>query len=163
MKKCWIVLLLVLLLTGCATEETMETVADDIVQPVVNSQREILLTLPSGASAEVMESADAGKLYFCEGYTMTVQTMDGGDWHRTVENLCGYSPDQLTMLQTRDGAWKRQEWIWVSMGEEGEQLGRGAVLDDGSYHYCLTVMADASDAASLEAEWDAVFASFDIA
>lgn len=163
MRKCWILLLVALLLSGCATSETFETVADELLQPVVSSQREIVLTLPSSAAAEVMESEDGGKLYFCEGYTMTVQTLNGGDSNRTVESLCGYSPDALTIMETQDGSWKRQEWIWVSVGEGGEQLGRGAVLDDGSYHYCLTVMADAAEAATLEAEWDAVFASFDIA
>lgn len=163
MRKCWIVLLVALLLSGCATSETFETVADELLQPVVSAQREIVLTVPDGAAAEVMESEDGGKLYFCDGYTMTLQTLEGGDWSRTVEALCGYSPDALTVMETQDGSWKRQEWIWVSVGEGGEQLGRGAVLDDGSYHYCLTVMSDASEAASLEAEWDALFASFDIA
>lgn len=163
MRKCWILLLAALLLSGCAAKETFETVADELLQPVVSTQREIVLTVPDGAAAEVMESEDGGRLYFCDGYTMTVQILDGGDWNRTMGTLCGYSPDALTVMETQDGSWKRQEWIWVSAGEGGEQLGRGVVLDDGSYHYCLTVMADASGASALEAEWDGVFASFDIA
>lgn len=164
MRKCWsLILVTLLLLSGCATTQTSETVADEILQPAVSTQREVILTLPSGASKEVMESEDGGRLYFCDGYTMTVQILTGGDLNRSLESLCGYSADALTVLQTQDGAWKRQEWIWVSAGEGGEQLGRGALLDDGSYHYCLTVMADASEAGVLEAEWDAVFASFGIA
>lgn len=162
MGKWWILVLVGLLLCGCASKETFETVDDALVQPVVNAQREVVLTVPDSAAAEVMESEDGARLYFCDGYTMTVQTLTGGDLNRSVETLCGYSSDTLTVLQTQDGQWKRQEWIWVSAGEGGEQLGRGVLLDDGSYHYCLTVMADAAAAGTLEAEWDAVFASFGI-
>lgn len=162
MRKWWVLLPLVLVVSGCAASETFETVDDEILQPVANAQREITLTVPQSASAEVMESEDGGKLYFCDGYTMAVQTLAGGDLNRTVKALCGYGPQELTLMQIRDGTWSRQEWIWVSAGEGGEQLGRGAILDDGSYHYCLTVMADASEAAALEAEWAGVFESFDI-
>ena len=162
MRKCVCLVLAALLLSGCTSAQTVETVADELLQPVVNAQREIVLTVPEGASAEVMEAEDGGKLYFCDGYTMTVQTLSGGDLNRSLESLCGYGTDALTVMQTQDGAWKRQEWIWVSASEEGEQLGRGVLLDDGSYHYCLTVMAEATEAAVLEAEWDALFASFDI-
>ena len=163
MRKCWILVLVGLLLSGCAAAETFETVDDALVQPVVNAQREIILSVPDSAAAEVMVSEDGGQLYFCDGYTMTVQILTGGDTDRSIESLCGYTPDALTILQTQDGSWKRQEWVWVSAGEGGEQLGRGALLDDGSYHYCLTVMADADEAGVLEAEWDGVFASFGIA
>lgn len=163
MKKIMGLVLAALLLTGCAATETYETVADELLQPAVNDRQEIVLTVPDNASAAVMESEDGGKLYLCDGYTLTVQTLAGGDMERTVKTLCGYGTDGLTVMQTRDGAWKRLDWIWVSAGEGGEQLGRAAVLDDGSYHYCLTVMAEAAEAAALEAEWDAVFASFDIA
>ena len=93
MRKCWIVLPVVaLLLSGCATSETFETVADELLQPVISEQREILLTVPDGAAAEVMESENGEKLYFCDGYTLTLQILDGGDWSRTVQTLCGYSP-----------------------------------------------------------------------
>ena len=163
MRKCWILLLVALLLSGCSTAETYETLSDELLEPVASVQREILLEIPADAAGEVMESEDGGKLYFCDGYTMTVQILEGGDLSKTVETLCGYSPNQLTVMQTQDGSWKRQEWIWVSVGEGGDQLGRGAVLDDGNYHYCLTVMAEASEAAVLEAEWDGLFESFDIA
>ena len=34
------------------------------------------------------------KLYFCDGYTLTLQILDGGDWSRTVQTLCGYLPEK---------------------------------------------------------------------
>jgi hypothetical protein len=162
MRKWCCVLLITVLLTGCGSTKTFETVSDELLQPVMGQQEQIVLSVPNSASTEVMEAEDGGKLYLCDGYTMAVQTLDGGDMDRTVRTLCGYPSETLTLLQTRDGAWSRYEWVWVSAGEGGEQLGRAAVLDDGQYHYCVSVMSEASDASALEPEWDAVFASFSI-
>ena len=62
-------------------------------------------------------------------------------------------------METKLGGVKRYEWTWTGMGESGAQVGRAAVLDDGDYHYCVTVMADEAAAGSLDAQWDALFAS----
>ena len=160
MRKFVVILLFAVLLSGCGVSETFETVSDELLQPVMEQTGEIVLTVPDGASTPVMTAEDGGKLYLCDGYTLTVQTMAAGDLNRTVKTLCGYELDALTVLQTRDGGWNRHEWIWVSAGEGGEQLGRAAVLEDGKHHYCITVMADAVDAPALEPEWDGIFASF---
>lgn len=160
MRKLTVIFMLAVLLSGCGTSETFETVSDELLQPVMEQTGEIVLTVPDSASTPVMEAEDGGKLYLCDGYTLTVQTLAGGDLNRTVKALCGYELDALTVLQTRDGGWNRHEWIWVSAGEGGEQLGRAAVLEDGKYHYCVTVMADAADAPALEPEWDGIFGSF---
>ena len=162
MKKVLTILPAVLLLTGCASAETFESVSDEIVQPVVSQTREIHVSVPDSALTSVMEAEDGGRLYLCDGYTMTIQTLEGGDLSKTVQSLCGYDSENVTLMQTMDGPWKRSEWVWVSAGEGGEELGRAAVLDDGVRHYCLTVMADAQEIAVLEPEWEAVFASFSI-
>ncbi len=160
MKKCCALMLMMAFLTGCRSSETFETVADQLIEPVMVQTAEIVVTVPESASSAVMESEDGGRLYLCDGYTMTVQTLTGGDIDRTARALCGYGTDALTVMRTRDGELSRHEWIWVCAGEGGEQLGRAAVLDDGRYHYCLTVMADAADAAALEPEWSAIFETF---
>ena len=46
MKKCWMFLVLAVLLCGCGAKETFETVADDLVQPVMASPRQITVQLP---------------------------------------------------------------------------------------------------------------------
>jgi len=162
MRKEWMLLPVALLLTGCASSETFETVSDEMLQPVVSQTREITVALPDSALTTVMEAEDGGKLYLCDGYTMTVQTLEGGNLDRTVRSLCGYDSKGVTVMQTMDGLWKRYEWVWVSAGEGGETLGKAAVLDDGVRHYCLTVMADPQEVTVLEPEWEAVFASFAI-
>ena len=85
-----------------------------------------------------------------------------GDLEKTVNELCGYSADTLQLLQSREGELKRIDWVWTCAGEGGDQVGRAMVLDDGSYHYCLTAMADADVVGTLEDQWNRVFTSFAI-
>ena len=160
MKKLGIILAIAFLLTGCGARETFETVSDNIVQSVMGQQREVELTLPSHALAPVVNSDDGSKLYLCEGYILTVQTLSAGDLNRTTRSLSGFGAEQLTVIETVSQDWKRYEWVWTAAGEGGDQMGRALVLDDGSRHYCLTAMADAQTAGTLEGEWSGIFSSF---
>ena len=49
------------------------------------------------------------------------------------------------------------------MAQEGEMVGRAAILDDGNYHYALSALAPAETAQQLEEIWEAIFQSFAIA
>lgn len=162
MRKYVLLASLALLLTGCGAE-TFETVSDDLIQPVMGSVREMEVKLPDHAASPVVNSIDGGKLYFCDGYTLTVQTMSGGDLNKTVQNICGFDRETLTVIRTKDQENTCYEWVWTSAGEDGDQLGRAMVLEAGNYHYCLTAMAHAEDAASLQPEWDQLFSSFKLA
>lgn len=162
MKKWWMCLCVVFFLTGCAAAETFETVADDILQPVMAPAGEIVLTLPESASAQTALGGDGDKLYFCDGYTVTVQTMDRGDLDRTTKTLCGFGADSLNIVETVNDGCKRWDWVWTAAGEGGDAVGRAAVIDDGNYHYCVTIMADAGKAGQLEAEWSALLRSFSV-
>ena len=55
---------------------------------------------------------------------------------------------------------KRYEFVWAAAGEDGERLGRGVILDDGSYHYCLTAMRPADPEKTSQIVWSQVFQSF---
>ena len=46
--------------------------------------------------------------------------------------------------------------------EEGEQVGRACILDDGSYHYVLSVLAQADRAAELEGVIADLFRSYSL-
>ena len=159
MKKCWICLLFVLMLVGCGSVETFETVDDEVIQPVMATARELSLALPDSSAAQAMQSEDGSKLYFCDGYVLTVQTLNGGDMERTAKDLCGFGTDSLRMVETVNGEYKRRDWVWTAAGEGGDNIGRTAVLDDGHYHYCVTVMADAGAAGDLESQWNTLFSS----
>lgn len=159
MKKFWIVLALALLLTGCSAQETYETLSDDYLQPAMAQLQQVVLTLPEEAAVQSMENDTAGKLYLCDGYTLTVQTVDGGDLDRTVRQLTGFSKDQLTVMETERNGVKRYQCVWTAAGEGGDHVGRALVLDDGSYHYAVTVMAQSAIAGELAQTWQDIFDS----
>ena len=134
MKKCIIlVLITILILSGCGAQETMETISDEQAAPVMAQMREISLVLPEEAASPAVES-DSERLYLCEDYEITVQILDGGNLDETVKTLSGYDRDVLTVLTTRKDNLDRHEFVWACAGEEGELVGRAMVLDDGSYH-----------------------------
>lgn len=161
MKKCMLVLICALLLAGCGTvEPTMETVADVWEIPVAAKPREITLDLPGEALVCAMES-DTGRLYFGDSYEIVVQTVPSGDLDATVEELTGFERDRVTVIQTRTGDVDRWEFAWATAGEQGERLGRGVILDDGDYHYCMTVLQDA-DVTDCQIVWSEVFRTFEL-
>lgn len=159
MKKIWILLALASLLCGCASEETLETVADDIVQPVMAQPGEISVRLPDNAVAPVLES-NSEQVYLSEDYEIIVETVSGGDLSATIQRISGYSPDNLTVMETAQDGMKRYDFVWASAGENGDQLGRAVILDDGSYHYCMSVLRDADSGKTSQIVWRDVFESF---
>lgn len=161
MKKLWIVLslALTLTLTGCSIEDTLETISDLYDVPVMAQMQQVELALPKEAAAPSMENPEAGKLYLCDGYTLTVQTMGAGDLDRTLRQLTGFEKSQLTLMQTRRNDVDCYECVWTGAGEGGDQMSRAMVLDDGSFHYAVTVMAAAEDAGSLANVWQTIFDS----
>ena len=163
MKKLWVFVVLILMCCGCGAQETFETIGNLEEAPVTAEPWQMVFDLPSDAGKPVMESEEAGILYFCEDYTLTVQTLAGGDLERSFVQCTGFSKDALQVMQTESQGIERYEAVWTAAAEDGEQVGRIAVLDDGNYHYVLTVMADASKAGELTSAWQALFRSAHIA
>lgn len=156
MKKwIWICLLPVFLM-GCRAEETLETVSDEWVVPVMAQPREISVRLPEDTVLPVLEQ-EGRRLYMAQGYEIILETLASGDVDATVRTLCGYGKDQLTVLETRQEDADRYEFVWTTAGEQGDRLGRAVILDDGNYHYCLSVLRDAGDTLVV---WRDVFGSF---
>ena len=159
MKKCWIVLLSAVLLCGCGKQGALETVMDSAVPPVQPEPKEVYVALPQDAAKETM--AGGGDIYFCGDYTVTLQTVTGGDLQKTVLETTGYLPDQLSIMQTENPEYKCYRCVWTAVGESGDTVGRCTILDDGNYHYILTAMADAEKAGELTSgEWEEIFSSF---
>lgn len=162
MKKIVIALLLPLLLSGCGAKQTLETLADDIEnQPVLAQPAQIRVRLPDNAVAPVLES-DMEQVYLCEDYEISIETRTSGDLGGTITALTGFDPEQLTVMHTQPEGVDRYEFVWVSAGETGERLGRAVVLDDGSYHYCMSVLRDAQPQKKSQVVWSDVFSSFSL-
>ncbi len=162
MKKCVLVGLLALLLCGCGAEETFETVADVWVTEAAATPREVSVTLPGEAAVPAVES-DSGRMYLCEDYEIYIQTMDAGDLNGTIQTVSGYAAEDLTVMETEQDGVSRYEFVWASAGENGDRVGRGVILDDGSYHYVMTVLRDAETTKTSQVVWSEVFQSFRLA
>lgn len=160
MKKVCFVLVLALFLTGCG-RETFETVSDIYDVPALAQPRQLELALPEEAAVQSMESSE-GILYLCDGYTLTLQTMDAGDLDRTLRQCTGFTKDQLTVMETQHDGVKRYDCVWSAAGEGGDQVGRAAVLDDGSCHYVVTVMANFAAAGDLADTWENILDSISL-
>lgn len=160
MKKWWLLLMICAMLSGCGAEETFETVADEILE-VAAVQRQVMVVLPPEAAAPASES-DAGTIYICDGYEIMLQTLTGGDLDATLRTVSGYGREELTVVESRQGDYKRYDLVWACAGEEGERIGRGAVLDDGNYHYVLCVLSDADRVQEYEEVWSALFSSYSL-
>ena len=161
MKKYCVLLLMGLLLCGCKQQETMETISDELLLPAMAQPRNIAVELPGETALPVVEN-DAGRIYLCDEYEIVLQTLDGGNLDSTMQTVSGMERDQLTVMETFAGDVTRYEFVWTSAGERGEQLGRGVVLDDGNYHYCLSVLRNAEKADKSQINWNQVFESFNL-
>lgn len=159
MKKCVVLLLVMVLLCGCGAQETFETIADVYAPAEPGEHRAVTLTLPEGTTATSLES-DAGKYYLCGDFEFGIETMDAGDLGRTVTAVCGYDMEDVTVIQTQGEEFDRYDFVWCAVGEGGDQIGRAVILDDGNYHYILTALTDAANAGDLRQAWNEMFASF---
>lgn len=161
MRRLMVILLLSVILCGCKSQESYETMMDTPQQPEQPEKMVILLNLPEEAAEQTMNAEESGSVYFCDDYVLTVQTRQGGDLQRTILETTGFLPEQLPIIETMQGNLKRYVCVWTAAGETGNQVGRLALLDDGAYHYVLTAMAEEACAGKLSEEvWDSVFGSF---
>ena len=161
MKKLFWMLLPLLLLAGCAARETMETLGDIPVEGTAAAPRQVSVNLPDEAAVPTAES-DSGRIYLCKDYEIIIQTLEAGDLDETIRTLSGYDRDSLTVVKTRVEGADRYDFVWAAAGENGERLGRAVILDDGNYHYTMTVLKDAEATKKTQVVWRTVFESFSL-
>ena len=140
MKKLVVLMLIPVLLSGCKVQETFETVEDLPVVQVAAAPQQFFVSLPTEIAAPTFQS-DREELYVCEDYTISKQILESGDLERTIITLAGRPKEELDVIQTLQDTYDRYDFVWTSAGEEGLQVGRACILDDGNYHYALTTMA----------------------
>ena len=158
MRKLAMLLVMILVLSGCGAQETFETVADEIVQSVMAQPREIWLSVPEDSAMPAMESEN-GCVYICKDYEVAVQTLESGDLNATVQLVSGFDRDRVTLLKTNQNGAERYDFVWTCAGES-QQLGRAAILDDGNYHYVVSATIDASLMEEYQEIWNGIFESF---
>ena len=148
MKKLLVLLLLMAMLTGCGAEETFEVVEDVIPVEPVAVPMQMFVSLPDGAVTPTFQS-ETEELYVCQGYTISKQIVESGDLERTVSDLTGQSREDIQIIESFYDNCDRYDLVWTAAGEEGLQLGRACILDDGNYHYILSTLAEEETAGQL--------------
>lgn len=160
MRKWMIWTILPLLLCGCGAEETFETIADEQVLSVMAQPRQITVDLPEDAVAPVLDS-EGEQVYLCDGYDIIIEVLPSGDLTETIRTVSGHGKEDLTVMETQWQDVSRYEFVWAAAGESGDRLGRAVILDDGEYHYCMSVLRDAGKGDG-QIVWNQVFSSFDL-
>ena len=158
MKFLCCLLVFLLLLTGCAAQPAWEQMEDVYAPQASPEPKKIGLTLPEDAATQVL-AGSSGVLYFCDGYEIMAETLASGDLEATLMSLTGFEREDLTLLETKNGDVNRYECVWTSVSGEGQRVSRAVILDDGSYHYCVSVGADSADAGALRETWQALLGS----
>lgn len=161
MKVLCMILLTALMLTGCGASEVYETISDELVLSAGGQPREVRFDLAQEPVLPAMES-DGGQLYLCGDFDVMLQTLESGDLDETVYQVSGFQPEELTLLQTGSGEIDRYEFVWTAATDEGQQIGRATILDDGSYHYVLSATVDAALIEEYQEIWNGIFESFEL-
>ena len=159
MKRMIVLMTLLGLLSGCGAAETYELVTDEPVRQVSAEPREMHFFLAEETAMPAMET-DSGKLYLCGEYDVMSQIFDGGDLERTIRQVSGFSPDDLTVIQTESEDIKKTEFVWTSAAEEGHRICRATILDDGNYHYVLSATVPAEKIEAYQEIWNGIFETF---
>ena len=152
MKITMAILALILCLTGCGSLQTYETLSDVPVEMTQPTPKTVFLELPESSARPVMQSDSGDRLYLCDGYTISVQVFASGDLEKTLREITGHSTAQLQLIKTKQDALACYDCVWTAAGEEGLQTGRLHLLDDGNYHYAVSVMADAALSGQLQSQ-----------
>ena len=161
MKKVLLILAAVFLMSGC-TATVFETVDDLNDVQAMAKPATLLLDIPDEAAAPAMEGA-SGKLYFCGDYDIAVEVNPSGNLDSTLQTLTGFTKDELRLVQTNRCGVDCYESAWSAAGEAGDHVGRVLILDDGSYHYCVSIMALAENAGAYADAWNEILESVALA
>lgn len=161
MKKLLLLLCAMLMLTGCSVQ-TFEKVEDLNDVQALATPATLLMDLPEEAAAPAMQGS-SGTLYFCGDYDIMVEVMPSGNLNSTFQTLTGFEREELDLMQTIRCGVDCYEGVWSAAGEAGDHVGRVLILDDGNYHYCVSVMAMAEDAGQCAEDWNQLLESVALA
>ena len=159
MRVITIVVMLILGLSGCSAPVSFEAVTDVWEQGELPEPRDMAVLLPSDATVQTM-SGEQGVLYFCDGYEVAEQVFRSGDLSATLEEVTGYPEARLSVVVTDGVEGKHYYCAWTSTGETGDLVCRAVIVDDGNYHYCLTVMAEAEKSAGMQEVWSQILSTY---
>lgn len=159
MKLLIALLALILCLTGCAAPQSYETLSDTYEIPKTPEPMQVIMELPEDAGLPILQTDTGDRIYLCDDYWIAVQTFSAGDLDKTIRSITGYALAERMPIQTKLDGIDCYDCVWTVAGEGQTQTARLRLLDDGNYHYAVTVLADADEAASLQPGIQTLFRS----
>lgn len=163
MKKWGLVLMMIVLLSGCSvkSEAALETVTDGLeTGPLVPYC--IVFNVPEGMTQETFGDDGRCAVYEAENgdYTITTEVLDATTVEGAAERISGIPAERLDILTLAGTPMTEHHFAWSSTGEEGETVSRCALIESEDYYYVLTVTERTGLGGSLDETVDAVFSSF---
>lgn len=143
---------------GCRSQENVvwETVSDNLESPVASVTPPYSMTFGVPEDAQLVEafSGDSQQVYQQEEgkYEIVAQTLTADSLDSLLQELTGFSKDELDLVETTAFSMPRYDLAWCAADDEGQQVSRATILDDGVYYYvlCATAREDAVCRAELE-------------
>ena len=153
-----------LLLSGCGAEPVYETIGNvwENDEPVF-APAGMEFAVPEDAHMEVVEGSSGEKIYRIGDWELWTGTYSAGDLSATMEEITGLESGNLTVISRRVGAYDCHETAWTTTGEDGTWVARTAVIEEGGYHYALSMMVPQEDADQLGSFFSQVLASVNLA
>ncbi len=161
MRKLAVFLIMCVLLSGCR-EKVWETISDQIMEEPREPAQLVHFAVPSGASQTVLSDEQGNAVYFCNGYTICQIVRPAGNLRATICEMTGLDMDALTVMKTQIGDVICYDCAWTCAGENGQKVCRGEILDDGNYHYSLSVFSEDEDVSDYLDVWQSLFDSFSL-
>lgn len=162
MRKLCMLACLCILFAGCSQQKQYETLSDPCLTEEQQAPGVIQISATDDLAAPVIQTENGDRLYIADDYTVTIQTMAGGDLNATLKSCTGFGRDRLTVMETEKDGMKRYDCAWTAAGEESQSVGRITILEDAGYHYVLTVTAPGSEIDAMTAAWQELSDSFSI-
>ena len=149
--------------SGCQKDTVVwETVSDQIYLSV-DGKVPVQLTMDFTAPEDAVQSADAfseGTVYQqAEGKYEIIQETMQSTAESAIKLMTGFSKNELTVMETKAFDMARYDFVWSAASEQGQQVCRGVVFDDGTYCYTLTFQTAEENGGELQECMDEMFAS----
>ena len=147
MKKWVIWVIAAAVLSGCSAQPAYETIGNAwAVSEPAAVQGTMNFALPDGAQMQTMGD-DTGAASYCVGqWEIWTQCYPGGDIRFTLEQVSGMSAEAMTIVSSQVHSMPCAQVAWTTNTQDGAQVVRTAVFDDGNYHYCISVSVPEADA-----------------
>lgn len=160
MKKACMFFLVMVLLSGCGKGKYEVRQAPCGTEVETPAPGVITICVTDEMSTPVMNTQEGDRLYIADNYEVSLQTLAGCSVEETLKNCTGFDRSKLMVIETQKDGMKRYDCAWSAVGEGTQFVGRTTILDDGDFHYVLTVTGD--DGETVADAWQQLADSFTV-